>query len=63
MMYAGFILIFAALELLIMIIEAAAYSVIMRKERLWKRIVYAVTANVASAVIGGFLLTIVDPYI
>ena len=63
MMYAGFILIFVALELLIMIIEAAAYSVIMRKERLWKRIVYAVTANVASAVIGGFLLTIVDPYI
>ncbi len=63
MMYAGLILIFVALELLIMIIEAAAYSVIMKKERLWKRIVYAVTANIASAVIGGFLLAIVDPYI
>lgn len=62
-MYSGFIFLFVMLELLITVIEAVAYVIIMKKERLWKRIVYAVTANVASAVIGGILLTIVGSYI
>lgn len=62
-LYSGFIFLFVMLELVVMLIEAAAYLVIMKKERLWKRIVYAVTANVASAVVGGILLTIVGSYI
>lgn len=62
-MYSGFIFFFVMLELVIMLVEAVAYAKIMKKERLWKRIVYAVTANVASAVIGGILLTIADSYI
>lgn len=62
-MYSGFIFLFVMLELLITVIEAVAYVIIMKKERLWKRIVYAVTANVASAVVGGILLTIVGSYI
>ena len=62
-LYGGFIFFFVMLELVVMLIEAAAYLVIMKKERLWKRIVYAVTANVASAVVGGILLTIAGSYI
>lgn len=62
-LHGGFIFFFVTLELAIVLIEATAYLIIMKKERLWKRIVYAVTANLASAVIGGFLLTIADPYI
>ena len=62
-LYGGFIFFFVMLELVVMLIEVAAYLVIMKKERLWKRIVYAVTANVASAVVGGILLTIVGSYI
>lgn len=62
-LYGGFIFLFVMLELVVMLIEVAAYLVIMKKERLWKRIVYAVTANVASAVVGGILLTIAGSYI
>ena len=62
-LYGGVIFFFVMLELVVMLIEAAAYLVIMKKERLWKRIVYAVTANVASAVVGGILLTIAGSYI
>ena len=62
-LYGGFIFFFVMLELVVMLIEAAAYLVIMKKERLLKRIVYAVTANVASAVVGGILLTIAGSYI
>lgn len=62
-MYSGFILLFVMLELLITVIEAVAYVIIMKKERLWKRIVYAVTANIVSATVGGILLTIVGSYI
>ena len=62
-MYSGFIFLFVMLELLITVIEAVAYVIIMKKERLWKRIVYAVTANIVSATVGGILLTIVGSYI
>ncbi len=46
-------------EILVMTIEAIAYIIIMKKERLWKRIVYAVTANLASALIGELLMAII----
>ncbi len=50
---------FIGAEILVTIIEAIAYIIIMKKERLWKRIVYAVTANVASALIGELLIAII----
>ena len=50
---------FIAAEIMVTIIEAIAYIIIMKKERLWKRIVYAVTANIASAIIGELLVTII----
>ncbi len=46
-------------EILVTIIEAIAYIIMMKKERLWKRIVYAVTANLASALIGELLMAII----
>lgn len=50
---------FIAAEIMVTIIEAIAYIIIMKKERLWKRIVYAVTATIASAIIGELLVTII----
>lgn len=57
--YISAIITFIVAEIIIMIIESVAYVIIMKNERLWKRIVYAVTANVTSAMIGGIFVNII----
>lgn len=43
-------------EFVVTVVETAAYALWLRGEKMWKRVVYAVSANVLSAVAGGFLL-------
>ena len=52
-----YLLLYFFLELLVVIVEAVAYSILLRKcgVPIWKSVLYAVVANVATAVAGFFL--------